>query len=137
METLVAVIVVALTVTVFFQLLSGSMNLEARGRDLTRETLLADRLFQDLQRLDIREPDFPWRGESHGLAWELRIQPVDVEDTQVDIEDLLLKLPRELYRYVFDYSRDGHPRGTITRYETYPRDFFDDQFRAAHLSSSQ
>ena len=49
MEVLVAVTIVSMTVSVFFQLLSGSMKLEHRGQEVIRKRLLADRVFGDLQ----------------------------------------------------------------------------------------
>ncbi|WP_279615206.1 PulJ/GspJ family protein [Desulfonatronum thioautotrophicum] len=134
MEVLVAVIIVAMTVTVFFQLLSASMNLERKGRDMVRDILIADRLFGNLQRLDIREPDFPWSGEAGGLSWRLEIHPVEIEDMMLD--DPPLRLPTELFRYEFHYSADKKPYRVIHRYVTHPPDFFDASFRSGSFTRS-
>ncbi|PTN35142.1 hypothetical protein C6366_11520 [Desulfonatronum sp. SC1] len=136
METLVAVIITSLTVTVFFQLLSGSMNLERKGRDLVQELILADRAFEELQRLDVRDPDFPWEGEAHGLTWRLEIHPVDIASPTIEEDELALRLPQELYLYVFHYGRKGDPGRTIQRHIAHAPDFFDDRFRSVHISAS-
>lgn len=134
METLVAVIITSLTVTVFFQLLSGSMNLERRGRDVVLEAMVAEQAFTALQREDIREADFPWTGQAGRLSWRLLIFPEEVRDAFREDDEADLLLPTELYRYTFRYSwRDGSER-TLVAFMTHPPEFFDDQFRATHLA---
>ncbi len=136
METLVAVIITSLTVTVFFQLLSGSMNLERRGRDVVLEAMVAEQTFTALQRKDIREADFPWTGQAERLSWRLHVFPEEVRDAFRQDDEADLRLPTELYRYTFHYSwRDG-PDRTLVAFMTHPPDFFDDQFRATHLDPS-
>lgn len=137
METLVAVIIVALTVTVFFQLFSASMNLERRGRVVVQEILLAERVFGDLQRQDIREGDFSWSGETDGLSWRLEIHPVEIVDMKIKDDETPLSLPTELFRFEFHYSKDNGPTRTIHRYAAYPPDFFDDQFRARSFADAR
>ncbi len=136
METLVAVIIAALSVTVFFQLLSGSMNLERKGRDLVQELILADRAYEELLRRDVRDSDFPWQGEAHGLSWRLEIHPVDIASAKIEEDELALQLPTELYLYAFHYVYDGGPDRTIQRHVAHAPEFFDDQFRFKHLPFS-
>jgi len=136
METLVAVVIAALTVTVFFQLLSGSMNLERKGRDLVQELILADRAFEELQRLDVRDPDFPWEGEARGLTWRLEIHPLDIASTTIEEDELALRLPQELYLYEFRYVYGKGPGRNIQRHVAHALGFFDDRFRSAHISAS-
>lgn len=134
LETLVAVIVVTLSVTVFFQLLSNSMNLEHRSRNLVHEAILASQVFGELQRHDVRAADFQWDGDADGLIWTLRIHPVDIDDGKLDQGGITLALPQELYRFEFRYRQDDRPEQILYRYATYPTDFFDDQFKGRHLS---
>jgi hypothetical protein len=137
METLVAVIVTALTVTVFFQVLSASMNLERRGRDRVQEVMAADLAFAALLREDIREADFPWNGEGNDLIWTLRIFAVQTAEEEVEGEETALRLSSELYRYEFAYSWQEGPRRVLHAYIVHPLDFFDDDFQAAQLSEPE
>jgi len=125
----VAVIVTALSVTVFFQVLSSSMNLERRGRDRVREVMAADLAFAALLREDIREADFPWSGEENDLAWTLRVYPVQTAEEEIEGEETALRLSSELYRYEFAYAWQDGPRRVLHAYMVHPLDFFDDDFQ--------
>ena len=136
LETLVAVIIVTLSVTVFFQLLSSSMKLERQSRDLIHEAILANQVFGNLQRQDVRAADFQWNGETAGLTWSLLILPVEVDDGKLESGEIVLTLPQELYRFEFRYRLEGRPEHALYRHATYPTGFFDDQFKGRHLSLS-
>ncbi|MBN2333128.1 MAG: prepilin-type N-terminal cleavage/methylation domain-containing protein [Deltaproteobacteria bacterium] len=137
LEMLVAVLVVSLTVTVFFQVLSASMKLEQKGRRLDELQLVAGQLFDLLLAHDVREETFPWQGEVEGLPWKLTLFPIDVRDKDsVAAEEIAVRLPEELYRFILQvsYGARGTALLTLTREMRFPLTYFDDAFREEHLT---
>jgi len=136
MEMLVAVIIVGLAVSVFFQLLSSSMKLTIRGRELLETALLAGDFFDTLLEQDVRDKDFEFEGEEKKHPWKLKIYPVDVEPEKEDRDELRLTYPGEVYAYelTFYFSEEKTKHLRYTRYKAHPKDYFDDDFKAENLS---
>jgi len=107
MEVLVAVVIVGLTVTVFFQLMSTSLRLEVRSRQTAEAVVEARMLFDRLMAMDVRG-DFPWSGESQGRSWNVSMFAVDTADTAdapaSDDSETVLRAPSELYKLVLDFT---------------------------------
>ncbi len=137
-EVLVALLVVGLCVTVFFQLLSAGIKLELKTRRLgalQRDICQWLPLFDDL---DVRHEDFPWQGEAAGMDWELKLYPVETSpDAAAEDNEIPLKLTHELYRYVLDlhygFRRRKHLQLVFFRY--YKRGYFSDDFKDCHLQA--
>jgi len=140
LEMLVAVMVVGLTVTVFFQVLSSSMKLEIKGRRLDEVQLVAGQLFELLLSRDVREDDFPWRGELTESFWELKLLPVDIREESLSLSEseVSLNLPEELYRFTLlvHYGPRQKKLLTLMREKRFPLNYFSDSFKAEHLTGS-
>lgn len=133
METLVAMIIAAMSITVFFQVFSAGMRLESRARDLAEDQFVAGRIFDDLQRLDLREPDFPWEGEREKVRWQVTIRPVDVPDQTLE-DGFALRMDQELYamELLVDGGKGG-PATKLLRYVAFPLNFLSPDFKAGML----
>ena len=138
LEMMVAVMIVGLTVTTFFQLFGGSLRLEQRGRGFDEIIVLGRQTFAFLRVRDLRKDDFPWSGEIENFSWSLRLEPVDVKpdvDEVTDDETLSLRWTSELYRLVFalqDMRRPGrHLR--LVAYRQVKPGYFTDEFKEEHL----
>ncbi|NCC60284.1 MAG: type II secretion system protein [Verrucomicrobiae bacterium] len=136
MEMLVAVIIVGLAVTVFFQLLSSSMKLTIRGRELLETALVAGEFFDELLDKDVRGDMFEFEGQKGAHPWALMIYPVDVEANDDSDDELNVTLPGEVYAYVLTFYFDEEKKKNLsfTRYKNHPKNYFDDDFKADHLS---
>lgn len=135
MEVLVAVVIVGLTVTVFFQLLSASLRLEARSRRAAEAVVEARMLFDQLAAMDVRGDDFPWSGEADGRAWTVRMHAVDVSDP-LDArrdEPFAVRTPSELYRLVLDFRAQGGRTVTLTLYRDFEPGYLSDDFKNEHV----
>ncbi|TVQ97000.1 MAG: type II secretion system protein [Desulfovibrionales bacterium] len=121
-ETLVALVIVAMSITIFFQLFSGGMRLESRARELAQNQFTAGRIFDALQRLDIRDADFPWQGEHEGKNWEIRILPVDVLEESMD-DGFALRRDQELFTLEFVLDTSSGPPTRLIRYVAFPLNF--------------
>lgn len=122
METLVALVVAAMSITIFFQLFSAGMRLESQARDLAFDQFVAGRIFDALQRLDVRERDFPWEGEDDGMRWEIRVRPVDVPDDLPD-DGFAVRMDQELYAMELHLDTGPGPPTLLTRYVSFPLNF--------------
>lgn len=132
-ETLVALVVAAMSITVFFQLFSAGMRLESRARTLAADQFVAAGVFDALQRLDLRDLDFPWEGEHEDMHWQMRIHPVDVPDETLD-DGFALRMDQELY--ALELSLDtgsGAPPTRLLRYVSFPLDYLSADFKARIL----
>ena len=140
LEMMVAVLVVGLTVTVFFQLFGASLKLERRGRSFDEIIVCGQEVFALLKVRDLRQDDFPWSGEDENFSWQLTLEPVEVrpEVEKNDDNTPVVRLPSELYRLVF-VIRDRHHSGRRLRLVAYRRvnpGYFTDEFKKAHLAAS-
>lgn len=141
LEMLVAVLVVGLVVTTFFQLFGASLRLEHRGRGFDRIVIVGEETFALLRARDLRKDDFPWSGEREGFAWKLQLEPIAVEpdiDASETDSGLRLRWPSELYRLIFLIREEKHP-GRHLRLVDYLRvapNYFSDDFKKEHLSTS-
>ncbi len=138
LEMMVAVMIVGLTVTTFFQLFGASLRLEQRGRGFDEIIVLGRQTFAFLQARDLRQDEFPWSGEIENFSWSLRLEPVDVKpevDEALDDENLNLRWTSELYRLVFalqDRRRPGrHLR--LVAYSQVKPGYFTDAFKEEHF----
>ncbi len=138
MEVLVAAVIVGLTVTVFFQLLSGSLRLEVRSRQMSEAVVEARMLFDQLMAMDVRESRYPWSGEAEGRAWNLSLYAVDVPapldaDARTGEELLSVRTPSELYRFVLDFTARGGRKVQLALYRDYEPGYFSDDFKNDHV----
>ena len=138
LEMMVAVLIVGLTVTTFFQLFGASLRLEQRARGFDEVIVLGRQTFALLRARDIRKDEFPWSGEVENFSWSLRLEPVDVkpdEDAVVDDETINLRWTSELYCLVFalqDIRRPGrHLR--LVAYRQVKPGYFTNEFKEEHL----
>ena len=133
-EVLVAFIIVGLSLTVFLQLLSGSMRLSHKSRELLNQTLRADEIFSQILLQDIRTDDFLWYDEVEPERWKLQIEAIEVAESNLDNEDLNIILPAELYQLTFVfYAADDRPVMTLKSVRQYPLAYFSEDFRQLHL----
>ncbi len=140
LEMMVAVLVVGLTVTVFFQLFGASLKLERRGRSFDEIIVRAQETFALLKARDLRRDDFPWQGEDENFSWRLTLEPIEVrpEVRKEDDNTPTVRLPSELYRLVFVIF-DRHHSGRRLRLVAYRRvapGYFSDEFKKAHLAAA-
>lgn len=131
-EVLVSMVIVALVVTVYFQLLSSGMKLEYKSRQHTRELLVAQQVFESILQKDVRSDDFKWEGEDREHKWTLDIKAIDIQEENID-EDILLKKPSELYQLTFKFfvSKNGFIK--LIRYVRFDPNFFSEEFKNKHL----
>ena len=130
LEVLVALVIVSITVTVFFQLLSSSTRLEFRSRRAMDFTVQTTQAFRDLMFFDVRDPDFPWEGERDGYAWRLRLQPLEGVQEDLEFQEVQINVPTELYRYLFTLTdRDSGRNMTLTMVQAYDTGFFSEDFK--------
>ncbi|MEA1921352.1 MAG: type II secretion system protein [Pseudomonadota bacterium] len=137
LEMMVAVMIVGLTVTTFFQLFGASLRLELRARGFDEIIVRGRQTFACLQARDLRKDEFPWSGEIKNFSWSLRLEPVDVKpevDAQADGETISLRWTSELYRLVFamqDRERPGRHLRLVTYSQVKPG-YFTDEFKEEH-----
>ena len=138
LEMMVAVLIVGLTVTTFFQLFGASLRLEQRARGFDEIIVLGRQTFALLLARDLRSDEFPWSGEIENFTWSLRLEPVDVkpdDDAPSDDETLSLRWASELYRLVFalqDIRRPGRHLNLVAYQQVKPG-YFTDEFKEEHL----
>ncbi|MCD6533821.1 MAG: type II secretion system protein [Deltaproteobacteria bacterium] len=138
LEMMVAVMIVGLTVTTFFQLFGASLRLEHRARGFDEIIVLGRQTFAFLQARDIRKDEFPWSGEIENFSWSLRLEPVDVkpdDDFVADGESVTLRWTSELYRLVFamqDMRRPGRHLRLVSYSQVKPG-YFTDEFKEEHF----
>jgi prepilin-type N-terminal cleavage/methylation domain-containing protein len=138
LEMMVAVLIVGLTVTTFFQLFGASLRLEQRARGFDEIIVLGRQTFALLLARDLRGDEFPWSGESKNFSWHLRLEPVDVKpDVVAAVEDeaIALRWTSELYRLVFalqDIRRPGRHLKLVAYQQVKPG-YFTDEFKEEHL----
>ncbi len=138
LEMMVAVLVVGLTVTTFFQLFGASLRLEQRGRGFDEVIVVGRQTFVELLVRDLRKDEFPWSGEVEDFSWELQLEAVDVKpevDAEAADEGVALRWTSELYRLVFtiqDKNRPGrHLR--LVAYRQLNPGYFTDDFKEKQL----
>ena len=138
LEMMVAVMIVGLTVTTFFQLFGASLRLEHRARGFDKIIVLGRQTVACLQVRDLRRDEFPWSGEIENLSWSLRLEPVDVKpdaDAVADSDSVTLRWISELYRLVFvmqDKQRPGRHLRLVSYRQVKPG-YFTDEFKKEHL----
>ncbi len=139
LEMMVAVLVVGLTVTTFFQLFGASLRLERRGRGFDEVVVIGRQTMAQLLARDLRKDEFPWSGEVENFAWDLHLEPVDVKpDADADAAEagIPLRWASELYRLVFtiqDKNRPGrHLR--LVAYRQVAPGYFTDDFKEKHIA---
>lgn len=138
LEMMVAVLIVGLTVTTFFQLFGGSLRLEQRTRSFDEIIFLGRQTFALLLARDMRGDEFPWSGEIANFTWNLRLEPVDVKpdvDVSSDDETLTLRWTSELYRLIFAIQDSRHPGRhlKLVAYQQVKPGYFTDEFKEEHL----
>jgi len=133
-EVLVAFIIVGLSLTVFLQLLSGSMQLSHKSRYLLDQAIRADEVFSQILLQDIRTEDFLWQDNEGDGRWELQLKSIEVADPDMDEKELITIPPAELYQLVFTfYAADDRPTIILKSVRQYPLTYFTDEFKQLHL----
>lgn len=133
-EILVAVFIVGLSLTVFFQLLSGSMKLSYKGRHLLNSAIHADEIFSGILLQDITSEDFVWHAEIEQGKWDLQLEAIEIQEPDVDNDELNIILPADLYRLVFTlYAADGRPVISLASVRQYPLNYFSEDFKQEHV----
>ena len=142
LEMMVAVLVVGLTVTTFFQLFGASLRLERRGRGFDEVIVIGRQTMAQLLVRDLLKDEFPWSGEIENFDWNLHLEPVDVKpdaDENAAAEGIILRWPSELYRLVFtiqDKNRPGrHLR--LVAYRQVAPGYFTDDFKEKHIAPEE
>ena len=143
LEMMVAVVVVGLTVTTFFQLFGASLRLEQRARGFDEVIVVGRQIFAELNVRDVRKDKFPWSGEDENFSWSLHLEAVDVkpseDDKQAADEAISLRWTSELYRLVFmiqDKNRPGrHLR--LVNYRQVSPGYFTSDFKEKHVAKVQ
>lgn len=135
LEVLVAVVIVALTVTIFFQLLSSSIRLEIKGREQIDIVLAASQIFDTVMEAAINEPEFDfWEGEEDGISWDLTI--LEMENVSLLAEDEIpMRVDKNLYKFILavHYGTDRKKTMRLYRYKAYEPNFFPQDFVNAHV----
>ena len=143
-EMLVAVVIVAISVTVFFQLLSSSMKLAHKSRVKLARAQQADELFARLLAMDIRDEKFPWQSDAaaaDGVTWQVHLYPLLVQDEfvagvadHVDEGHFHPRLLYELYRQRLElYSASGRLLVQLDTIRRFPPAWFSARFKQQHL----
>lgn len=133
-EILVAVFIVGLSLTVFFQLLSGSMKLSYKGRHLLNSAIHADEIFSGILLQDITSEDFVWHAEIEQGGWDLQLEAIEIQNPDIDNDELSIILPADLYRLVFTlYAADGRPVISLASVRQYPLNYFSEDFKREHV----
>jgi len=139
LEMMVAVLVVGLTVTTFFQLFGASLRLEQRGRGFDEVIVVGRQTFAELLARDPRQDEFPWSGEIETFSWALRLEAVDVKPDEAEVkaaESIALRWTSELYRLVFTIHDKNHPGRhlRLVAYRQLTPGYFTDDFKEKHLA---
>ncbi len=139
LEMMVAVLVVGLTVTTFFQLFGASLRLERRGRGFDEVIVIGRQTMAQLLVRDLLKDEFPWSGEIDNFDWSLRLEPIDVKpdvDENGTEEGVSLRWTSELYRLVFviqDKKRPGRHLQLVAYRQVAPG-YFSDDFKEKHIA---
>ena len=135
-EMLIAVFIVGLALTVFLQLLSGSMRLKSQSSSLLNYTTRADEIFSYLLTRDIKDETFVWQAEAEKGHWRLQLLPVEIrKPVEAEDPEVRIDLPTELFmlRFTF-YSPEDRPVTTLELVRQYPLGYFSEDFLAQHLA---
>ncbi len=135
LEVLISLTIVALSVTVYFQLMSAGMKLEYQSGERIALAVQAEQFFEQLQTQDVREDDFQWQGEDGECAWQLQIEPTDVQVQKWEEDDIPLTKNTELYTYILTYICPDEQPKVLRRIVVVDPDFFSDQFKNEHFES--
>ena len=133
MEVLVALTIVAMAVTVYFQLMSAGMKLQYKAEEKVEYAVQAEQLFQRLQGQDVREDEFMWQGKEGQCPWELQIRPVDVQGPEWEEDQIQLTKTTELYVFILTYACPDASPITLRRMSVVDPDFFSPQFKGEHI----
>ena len=135
LEMMVAVLVVGLTVTVFFQLFAASLRLERKGRGLDDIVVIGRQTLALLLARDLRRDEFPWSGEVENFVWTLSLEEVDVKPETETGDGISWRWNSELFRLIFsiqDSRRPGrHLR--LLAYRQVKPGYFTDEFKSQHF----
>lgn len=132
LEVLIAMTIVAMTVTVYFQLISAGMKLEFQADRKVALVVQAQQVFARLQTQDVRDDSFQWTGEQDECTWNLHFQPQDIQDLVLEDNEINMKQPTELFSFLFTYTCPKDKRVVMQRTIVVGKDHFSDQFIQDH-----
>ena len=133
LEVLISLTIVALAVTVYFQLMSAGMKLEHKSAQKIELAVNAQQFFERLQCRDVRVDEFQWQGQKGPCQWQLQILPQDVQAREWEEDQIQLTKNTELYTYILTYTcQNGHPM-IFRRTIVVDPGFFSDQFKEDHF----
>ena len=140
LEVLVAVVIVGLTITAFFELLTGSLKLERKVEEKLGLEITAREAFTKLLALDPREEDFPWEGTADGKWYEISLFPVELAPDKdvAEEQEVTLRLEQELFGYEFTlFENEEKTKGLrLVQYKEYSRGHFTEAFLAERLKEA-
>lgn len=134
-EMLVAIFIVGLALTVFLQLLSGSMKLSHKSRQQLDHACYADEVFSRVLSQDIRDESFDWSGETERGRWTLVLNAVETSSLTIsDLDELNIVLPSELYQFTLTlYRADERVVFSLQSLQQYPLNHFSEDFKQQHV----
>ncbi len=135
LEVLISLTIVALAVTVYFQLMSAGMKLEHKSGQRIKLAIQAQQLFEQLQCRDVREDDFPWQGEDKACQWKLEIKPEDVQVSEWEEDEVQVTKNTELYTYILSYDCPNEPPMIFRRMAVVDPEFFSDHFKDEYVNA--
>lgn len=133
LEVLISLTIVALSVTVYLQLMSAGMKLEYQSGETIALAVQAEQCFEQLQRRDVREDDFQWQGEDDDCTWQLTIEPTDIQVQKWEEDQITLTKNTELYTYILTYACPNEQPMVFRRVVVVDPNFFSDQFKNEHF----
>lgn len=133
LEVLISLTIVALAVTVYFQLISAGMKLEHKSGEKIKLAIQAQQLFERLQCRDVREDEFQWQGEDKNCQWKLELKPEDVQVSEWEEDEVQVTKNTELYTFILTYDCPDEPAIILRRMAVVDPDFFSDQFKDEYV----
>ncbi|MFO7803235.1 MAG: prepilin-type N-terminal cleavage/methylation domain-containing protein [Desulfovermiculus sp.] len=135
LEVLISLTIVALAVTVYFQLISAGMKLEHKSGEKIKLAVQAQQFFERLQCQDVREDGFQWQGEDKTCQWKLELKPEDVQVSEWDEDEIQVDKNTELYTYILTYDCPNEQPMIFRRMAVVDPDFFSDQFKDEYVKA--
>jgi len=127
LEMLIAMIIVGLVISIFFQLLSSSINLERKARGKTHAMLTAHTIVEKLKYSDPRKDGFKWQGSKNGYTWNLRLQPISniiFENMNEELAHRVGQTSHKVYNYSLEILKDNKPVLDLNNVREHTSNFF-------------
>ena len=130
-----------MTITAFFELLTGSLGLERKVQEKLGLEITAREAFNKLLALDVQEEDFPWEGTADGRPYEFSLFPVELQPDEETLaqQEIVIRLPQELFGYEFKLFENEERTKflRLVQYRGYELGYFPETFLEEHLKEPQ